>query len=80
MTEIKRYKSPIRIGIIDSIGNSIQCLYLHPASGDNVHRFYTWNASDSKIFRISNIPSGTLMVLFNGTFNVMSCRTVIMQK
>ena len=61
---------------IDSIGNSIQCLYLHPASGDNVHGFYAWNVSESKIFRITNIPSGTLNVLFNGTFNVMSCINV----
>ena len=44
------------------------------ALGDNVHRFYTWNVS--KIFRISNILSGTLKVLFNGTFNVMSCINV----
>ena len=53
---------------IDSIGSSTQCLYLHPASGDNVYGFYAWNVCDSKIFKRINIPSGTLNVSFDGTF------------
>ena len=61
---------------IESFGASMQCLYLHPASGDNVHGFYTCNTSDGKIGRIFNMPSGMLRVLSHDTCKVMSCTTV----
>ena len=61
---------------IDSIGKVIQCLYLHPALGDNVHWFYTWNVGDSRIFRIFDILSGNLKVLSHGTVNILSCVNV----
>ena len=61
---------------IESFGASIQCLYLYPASSDNVHGFYTWNVSDGQICRILNMPSGTLKVLSHGSCNVMSCINV----
>ena len=58
---------------IDSIVNSIQCLYLHPAVGDTVQGFYVYNIDRSTISRINNIPSGTLEVMFSTTVKVMSC-------
>ena len=58
---------------IDSIMNSIQCLFLHPAVGDTVQGFYVYNIDGRSISRINNIPSGTLEVMFSTTVKVMSC-------
>ena len=58
---------------INSIANSVQCLYLYPALGDTVQGFYVYNISGRSISRINNIPSGTLNVMSSGAVNVMSC-------